>query len=441
MQGKLPFILRKRSDRDGTYYVTFKSTLDSTATVTRSTGKRNKNEALMVAFEWYKNGLPEKKQKEEKPIEQLSVINAIRKGKVSDDTVNDLMRELERLTGDKFRRIGRNEKGSVNAYQFALDFWDWEKSEYIKEKLRKKHRIGKMHCLAQRSSVLRFWKSRLENKMLCEVTKQDIWDFMDEQEEADVCFQTKNDRVRALTTALSWAFQHEYIDKDISKGFTFFSGKYEERLILTPEMAEAVFQVEWEDKRALLANIVAMCTGMRAHEIASLQIRDLGKDRLYVRHSWNIKDKLKSTKNGENRIVLLPFPHIIDALKLLGETNPYNQTLDAFIFYARVPDKPLEIKVFLKGLRRALVKIGVSEETAKKYTFHSWRHYFATYMKGKVDDKALQLQTGHKDIDMLEHYATHRTDKSDVVIENAQKDIFGSTVNNLPYLSFSTQYY
>ena len=63
----------------------------------------------------------------------------------------------------------------------------------------------------------------------------------------------------------------------------------------------------------MLANVVAMCTGMRAAEIASLQYKDLGETCIYVRHSWNAKDGLKTTKNKENRIALLPFPSIINA--------------------------------------------------------------------------------------------------------------------------------
>lgn len=436
---QLPFILRKRSDKGGIYYVSFRSSLDKSNAIvaTRSTGTRNKGEALEIAFGWYRDGIPSKSEKkQDKTISQLSVIGAVRQDKLTADTVDDLVRELEKITGDKFKRVQKNDKGAVDAYQFALDFWDWDKSPYIREKLRKSHRIGKPHALAQQSNIRRFWKTRLSGRMLCEITKQDIWDFMDEQEDAPGCFQTKNDRIRAFTTALGWAYQHEYIDKDISKGFVFFSGSYGERQILTPEMAQALFSFEWDDERAMLANAVAMCTGMRAHEIASLQLKDLGDGRLYVRHSWNAKDGLKPTKNGEARTALLPFPQITDALRRLGESNPYGEGLDGFIFYASVPGKPLEIRSFLKGLRRALVRIGVPEQTARKYTFHSWRHYFATYMKGKVDDKALQLQTGHKDIEMLEHYAGHRTGRDDESIERAQESVFGAAVDAMPALSF-----
>jgi integrase len=45
--------------------------------------------------------------------------------------------------------------------------------------------------------------------------------------------------------------------------------------------------------------MLAMVTGMRAGEIQGLRVQDLGKDCLYIRHSWNRVDGLKTTKNNE----------------------------------------------------------------------------------------------------------------------------------------------
>jgi integrase len=66
-----------------------------------------------------------------------------------------------------------------------------------------------------------------------------------------------------------------------------YSGDTPERHILTPELAQAVFKVHWPDYRAKLANMPAMVTGMRQGEILALQVRDIGKDRIYVKHGWN----------------------------------------------------------------------------------------------------------------------------------------------------------
>ncbi len=437
MQTQSPFILKKRKDKNGVFYVSFKNIETGSIIATRSTGTTDKRKAERIALELWKDGNLEKKKSENNTLDSLALVDTIRKGNLSETAIDDLIRELEKKTGEKIKRISKNSKGAVNAYQFMLDFWDWNKSPYIKEKLRKEHSIGKPHALRQYNNIKNHWKSILENKLLCEITKQDIYDFMEIQEKETVCFQNKNDRVRACTTALNWAYEHEYIEKDISKGFVYFAGKYNERQILTPELVEALFSFVWEDERAMLANALAMCTSMRTAEITALQLKDLGQNCIYVRHSWNFQDGLKCTKNRENRIELVPFPNIINALKRLGETNPYNQGLEGFIFYSTLPDKPLETRVFLKGLRNALVKIGMSEDTAKTYTFHAWRHYFTTYMKNKVNDKVLQLQTGHKDLAMLEHYSNHRTQEEETEFTAAQRKVFGAAIDNLPELDFS----
>ena len=46
-----------------------------------------------------------------------------------------------------------------------LDFWDWEKSPYIKEKLRRHHSIGKPHALRQYNNIKKHWRPYLETKL------------------------------------------------------------------------------------------------------------------------------------------------------------------------------------------------------------------------------------------------------------------------------------
>jgi integrase len=54
-----------------------------------------------------------------------------------------------------------------------------------------------------------------------------------------------------------------------------------------------------------------------------------------------------------------------------------------------------------------LIASGFSEDAAKGYCFHGWRHFFTAYMRPRLADKLLQTQTGHKTAAMVEHYADH----------------------------------
>ena len=60
-----------------------------------------------------------------------------------------------------------------------------------------------------------------------------------------------------------------------------------------------------------------------------------GRECLYVRHSWNFEDGLKTTKNNENRIVEVLFPNLIQDLIDLAKRNPHEQSMDSYIFCAR----------------------------------------------------------------------------------------------------------
>jgi integrase len=144
--------------------------------------------------------------------------------------------------------------------------------------------------------------------MLGEVTCQDIDAFAESLEEQDLAAATKNSIIKTGTIALRWAYAKEMIERDITKGIFLYSGKSKERQILSPKMAAAVFKVQWKGERSRLGNLLACVTELRQGEIAALQVQDIGKDFIYVRHSWNDLDKLKPTKNNESRTVEVLFP-------------------------------------------------------------------------------------------------------------------------------------
>lgn len=117
-----------------------------------------------------------------------------------------------------------------------------------------------------------------EDKLLCNVTRKDLKDFIEYLDKAPMGWSRKLKAYRAGSIALKWAFMDERIDKDITAGIVSFSGKHNERKILTKEIAELIFSIKWNDERCQLANLVAMLTGMRAGEIIALRKQDLGKE-------------------------------------------------------------------------------------------------------------------------------------------------------------------
>jgi integrase len=285
----------------------------------------------------------------------------------------------------------------VDFADFLTKFWTWETSDYIAEKLRKKHGIHKNYARTQLLSAQKYWTPFFTGCLMGELTRADIEAFVKTLDDKTLSPQWKNHVLKAGTIPLKWAFKKDYIERDITSGLVWYSGKAKERPILTPELAEAVFQAEWTDGRAKLANMLSMVTGMRAGEIQGLRMRDLGRNCLHINHSWNYRDGLKPTKNNEGRRVELPFPEVVGGLLALAGRNPHGATLESFVFWAdKLADKPAEQSIFLDGLRGALQAAGMTGAGAKVYTFHGWRHYFTAYMRERVTEKLLQKQTGHK---------------------------------------------
>jgi integrase len=356
-----------------------------------------------------------------------------REAEISPEDCEFICKELKRRGLLKSFVLAESRQ-AVNFAEFLFNFWDWEKSDYIRERLRKNHGLHRRYATEMRAAVSKYWIPFFPGKMLGEMTRQDVESLVTHLETMKEApdgrlpksAKRKNNIIQAGTVPLRWALQKEMIDRDITAGITWFSGKPKERQILSPEQAAAVFGVPWKDSRAKLANMLAMVTGMRAGEIQGLRVQDLGRDCLYVRHSWNFIDDLKTTKNNETRIVEVPFPSLMGELVELAKNNPHGASMDSYVFWAeKLPDKPMEQDIFRRDFRAALLKTGMSAESARVYTFHGWRHYFTAYMRERVTEKLLQSQTGHKTLAMLDHYSFHLKAGDREQVQAAQIAVFG----------------
>jgi len=431
---KLPFSVFRRAGRRF-FYVAFKNEKTGKYLPAISTRQETESGAVSTAFQWLKDGIP--RRGEAVPLKKYSLRDMAREADISMPDCEFICKELKRRGLIKSFVLSESRQ-AVDFAEYLLNFWDWEKSDYIRERLRKNHGLHRRYATEMKAAASKYWFPLFSGKMLGEITRQDVESLIASLETIKApdsripkSAKRKNIIIQAGTVPLRWAFHKELIDRDITAGITWFSGKPKERQILTPELAAAVFRVPWNDERARLANMLAMTTGMRAGEIQGLRVQDLGKDCLYIRHSWNFQDGLKTTKNNECRIVEVPFPQIIQGLLDLAKHNPHGTGMDSFVFWAeKLPDKPMEAEIFLRDLRSVLIKTGMSKESAKAYTFHAWRHHFTAYMRERVNEKLLQSQTGHKTLAMLDHYSDHRIAGDRERIQAAQKEVFGALIQS-----------
>jgi len=428
MKAPLPFSVFKRANRPS-YLVAFKNEKTGAYLPPISTRQTDEAAAIKVAYDWFRNGVPNKNKVID--LKEYTLRDLAKQADLADTEL--IVTELKRR-GLLKSAVITDTKQDRDFAEYLTNFWDYDNSPYVKEKLRKNHGIHRRYCHEQLGSVKRYWVPFFTGRLLGTITRQDIESFIEyfetlpEKKGVRIpnSAKRKNHIIQAGTITISWAFNKEMIDWDVTQGIAWFSGKATEPNILTRELAMAIFKVQWKDERARLANMLAMVTGMRAGEIQGLRVQDLGKDCLYIRHSWNRLDKLKTTKTNESRTVEVPFPGLIQDLLALAVTNPHGQTMEGYVFWAdKNHDKPMEASLFIDGLREALVSIGMSEESAKRYIFHGWRHYFTSYMRDRITEKLLQQQTGHKTLQMLNHYSGHMISGDRERIQQAKIETFG----------------
>ena len=369
-----PFSIFKRADRS-CFSVSFK---DSNGKYLRpvSTGKKTENEAVQVAFQMLRDGIP--LNEKAVTVQDLAFKDMVRKIKTENEA-EAILAELRRLGWVK-GFVVRDTKAAEDFISFLINFWNWDTSPYIQEKLRKAHGIHRRHCKMQSQAVKLYWTPFFNGRAIGDITAKDIDAFITDMGKKDVSASRKNVVILAGIKPLRWAFSKGIIETDPTRGHIMYSGEKDKPNILTPSAAGAIFRTEWKDERAKLANMLASVTGMRMGEILGLQFQDLGQDCIYVRNSFNDTDGLKTTKTNEERKVETPFPGLMFALFSLAQQNPWGCKPTSFVFWAVTSDMiPMQgSRLFLGGLREALENVGFTKEEAVKYKFHGLRHFFTS---------------------------------------------------------------
>jgi len=429
--------------RSGIYYVQLKNGRTGKYMSARSTGKTNKQDALLVVAEWLRTGIPAVGSGTKRDaVTFLSTDSILQSIRNTDLTTHDAARIVDALKdrGLVLSAVVAGTKGSESFVSFLTRFWTYDQSPYVAQKLAHGHRIGKRHALESLNRVRKHWAPAFASKLLAEVKREELREFGAHLAEIGLTAGSVNKILTVGSTALKWAADSSAIESNPAAGIMKYSGTPKKRGVLSPDEARTLFELKWRDERSRVANLVAAVTGLRAGEVRALQVRDIGQDRLFVRHSWNDIDGLKSPKNGEQRVVPI-FPAIRDELLALARTTPHGFDDESFVFPSTLQNRPCELIVFLRGLREALTMLSIGESAdatkikraadawkSRGVVFHSWRHFYAARLADKIDIRRVQLATGHKSAVMAEHYAEHALDADFQAVSEAVGDAFSNIV-------------
>lgn len=437
-----PFYLAKNSS--GYYKVCFVNTETGKVINTKSTHSKNKFEANMIASSWVTKGAPEKRtspsrafnlqQADSSSIDLNSVAQRLTREEASllidllnkrfdfvssanclNTIPNNSVNLVPNVQPTKAEKVSGSTK-PVFLIETLLKFWDFENSEYVKKRIARGYDIKQRNCKEKLGIVKRYWAKYFDaDRTVQSLTSRELDDFlMYLRTEKKLSADTVNKTMTAGNMAFEFLIKEGLITSNPLSSVERFKVNAKKRGIPTETEMKKLMELNWDwtDSVNKLAFKVAALFGLRAGEISGLQVCDIdaNADLLYIRHSWNDTDKLKDTKNGDDRII--PIEHGV-ALELLmnARRNPdYSDT--SFVFWSpKVVGQPMWPSSFEDDFYLAMQKIGISEEQRKErnIVFHSLRHYCATQIAQRASLEIAMKILGHRTEEMTRLYSEHET--------------------------------
>jgi integrase len=343
-------------------------------------------------------------------------------------------------------------RGAIPFVDFLISFWDYDKSEYIQDKLLHGYRFSRGYAHECQNRLKAELIPFFGNKKLNCVTVDDLKKLSNKLATRGLSTSTINQILLICCTPLNWAFNQKYIPENPNVGLTKFAIKNKKRGVLTIKEMRALLLCEnidkiWKDKRAYVASFIAASTGARQGECLALRRSDIEfePDMINIAHGYNRRDGLKCPKNGETRLVpLIPQVHSL-ILELLNE-NPHIDTVpDPFIFYSLQPDKPCDSKFLLEGFKDAMDNVNNEymelaqksnlekpeiQINYKKYNiiFHSWRHFFCSKVTQKISGEKVAKVSGHLSEAVFKKYADHIEKENVREVGTAVEEIFKNVI-------------
>jgi hypothetical protein len=225
-----------------------------------STRKKSRDEALFVVYDWLKNGIPQKQPREKMPLkEELTVEQILDSLKTSTLTGKDVSR-IEKNLKDQGLITMIVQKGSPSSQdfiEFLKNFWTYDTSPYVEEKLSHKITIGKSRMILAYERMKLYWEKYFQGVSLGEVSRKMIGEFSSylSQNYSSLSPNTLKNIVAVRVKALRWAFVNEYIPADPTISLPEYSSKQKDREVLSPKEAMELFRQEWKKYVPLYQNL------------------------------------------------------------------------------------------------------------------------------------------------------------------------------------------
>jgi hypothetical protein len=214
----------------------------------RNTGEKTRDEALLLANDWVRNGIPKRKRGRapmyQKPrtltVEATSGLAEVLKYcKTGDIDEAGAMEIVHALKSRGLLSIGVSPAahGKQSLIKYLFNFWDYEKSEYLRDKRAHGKDVTKRYCVEAARKIKRNWQPYFGDMLLAEITRKNLKDFGIAIHEQGLASATVNNEMSVGITALKWAYHEKLIPEDVTAELMGFSGDEKKRDMFTQEEA------------------------------------------------------------------------------------------------------------------------------------------------------------------------------------------------------------
>jgi hypothetical protein len=152
--------------RKGVFYACLVNQETGIPTSARSTGEKNRDAALITVSGWLGDGLPGRdgeRRKAEAAFDLDGILRGIRKAELDSGAALQIVKALKDRGLIDIGTVPAG-KGSVNFASFLSDFFDYDKSAYVRDRLAHGHSIGRRYCNESRKLIRLFWEPAFKGR-------------------------------------------------------------------------------------------------------------------------------------------------------------------------------------------------------------------------------------------------------------------------------------
>ena len=170
------YYIHKR--KNGVFYVEFIDKASGKKLSARSTGETDRVKAQVKAELWKIQGVPTGRLRKPRPVEEAAgikaVVRAMRKAELNADDAPRIVSALKDMGLIDVAAVRNTGRGTVPFIDFLAEFWDYDKSEYIRDRLAHGHRFSKRHAYDCKKRLNAELAPFFGNKKLNCVTTDDL---------------------------------------------------------------------------------------------------------------------------------------------------------------------------------------------------------------------------------------------------------------------------